>query len=288
MKMDIEAIQPERILLAGDSHGSMDFARFLNRTAANHGCSAIFYLGDFGYIWTDNFGEGPDKSKIELLARKAFDANIDVFFIDGNHENFDLFKTLGIDTSADSAYTVLPNLHYVPRGMVWNWRGTNFQAMGGAPSIDVMARTKGYSWWKEEDITEEDIDRAISNADGVDIHYLLSHDSPNNPFVEATFPTDHLTRRIDNYVDERLELGDYLDRSRDRLDRLVHTTRPQNVIHGHYHVYYRSQINYGDGTGANVCGLNHGGLQWESYAILDLNTGKVEYPSNERIPWGNL
>src|ERR1700752_1883899 len=123
------AFQPRQLLMAGDTHGSLDQIKYLAGIAHDNGCDAIIVLGDFqladsGYpeSLTD---EWPEAEKI--LAS----ANLPLFFTDGNHEDYDYLKSVDA-FGADHMTTLSPHIVYLPRGLIWEWNGFNFLAMGGA------------------------------------------------------------------------------------------------------------------------------------------------------------
>lgn len=109
--------------------------------------------------------------------------------------------------------------------------------MGGAFSIDRMYRTLNKTYWLEELITDEELEKALQ-YDKVDI--LISHDVTANVF--------------DMYLKHfllPLKQDSESNNNRKKLYEIYDKYKPEYIIHGHYHYNYEYEI---DGT--NVIGLS--------------------------------
>jgi predicted phosphodiesterase len=73
----------ERILVVGDAHGNSAFMEKQIRRAGDRGISTLLQLGDFG-VWP---GRGGD-TYLDAISAAAVLHDVDVRFIDGNHEDF--------------------------------------------------------------------------------------------------------------------------------------------------------------------------------------------------------
>ncbi|MFZ1382538.1 MAG: metallophosphoesterase family protein [Scrofimicrobium sp.] len=173
-------------------------------------------------------------------------------FIDGNHEDFGELKKL--PNNSEGLGQVSDNVFYIPRGTVWQWRGTRFAGLGGAVSIDRQTRTPGRSWFPEEAITASDVANA-KQAGTVDV--LFTHDAPLPPVPKRSFgPT------IDADCDQSIAY----------VAEVVSALRPNLVIHGHYHLAY---VNGDEVPGTLIVGLDCDmGLARDNY--VDLIPGRPD------------
>lgn len=206
-----------KILLAGDTHADLFWWDHLIAAAKQFECELIFQLGDFGYF--ENIPVY--REYLDELSVMLREADIDAYWLDGNHDNHPLLWKKH-KPKADGFATVRPRLRYAPRGHCWTWDGVKFLAVGGAYSIDRADRTLGKSWWAEELTTDEDVVKACSHG-FVDV--LLSHDAPMGVNIPNIIPDIALANE-----------------NRERLREVVVNTLPSVVAHGHYHRRYTDLI----------------------------------------------
>lgn len=211
-----------RALLVGDTHADNNFLMDALEAAQEAGCSHVVQLGDFGFIW--------DHLRTYEAINNAFaEADIQLIWIDGNHENFDLMLTLGIDPNATEPVRTHSHITYIPRGVVFDLGGRKCMGFGGAYSIDKYRRVPGSSWWSQETITDEQVQRVVDNPTQVDV--LFTHDVP------LLGPVLH------SYM---LQYGYKLDgdskANRQRLERVIEAVRPLRIFHGHMHIPYGDLI----------------------------------------------
>ena len=237
----------KRILLLGDTHGNTpEMLRALSY-AVQYGCDAVVQVGDFGY-WPRAGGQ----RFLEETSRMATNIAIPVFWVDGNHEDFqELHKLQGPRPS--NIVRIRDHVMWLPRGHSWEWEGVKFRAMGGAASIDRHRRTLGHSWFIEEMISDEDVEQA-KPAD-----IVISHDAPINPL--------ELTGR-GFIVDEDSEF------CRQQMRRVVSIAKPELLVHGHYHMHHDTDI-IREGGYTRVMGLSCDGNR-HNKALLTLEGGKWE------------
>ena len=74
-----------KVALIGDLHGNAVAGATLIRQAALDGCESVVQLGDFGY-WHGERG----RNFLSQINAEAERADMDVYFIDGNHEDHPL------------------------------------------------------------------------------------------------------------------------------------------------------------------------------------------------------
>lgn len=233
-----------KILVAGDTHGSLDHLSYLCATAVDAGAGLIVQVGDFGYVWS-----------LDALRRAdmILEAHgIQLWWLDGNHENFDLLEA-GFGASPDDPISTAMSdrIVYLPRGYRFTVDGVRCMAFGGAVSIDRQWRKPGVSWWPQETITEGQVRRAMEGGGVVDV--LFCHDSPNNP-------------RLDQFMLPGVGVSELRDSalSRSAIDAVVAHTKPRLVIHGHYHGRYTHVAGV-----AIVEGLSCNGTGPDSWIIID-------------------
>jgi predicted phosphodiesterase len=204
--------EAQRVLVAGDTHGNLPHFRSLIDVAKREGCQRIVQVGDFGY-W-------PHYAPFhEQVNRLAMEAGVTVYWLDGNHENFDALEE-AINTEAPSPQQMLAELWYLPRGCTWEWDGCRFMALGGAYSIDKDYRVEGQSWWPQELLTTPQVVRAMGRGP---VNVLFTHDAPEGvcPIISNVYKGDEISR------------GNRLG-----VSAVVHTLRPRLLVHGHYHHRY--------------------------------------------------
>lgn len=251
---------PKRLLLAGDIHGASSGGipqlAYLIRVACDTNCDAIVQIGDFGFFW-------PGQASWKMAERMLDQAGIPLYFIDGNHEDFGLLKSIGAFGS-DRMTAVTSHITYVPRGLIWKWNRKSIMAMGGGVSIDKESRIDGRSWWREETVTYADMDRAATNLEshGGRVDLLLTHDCPEG------------VEKLELFLDVNGAGGFKADEEsrahRRTLRMLVDGARPRMIVHGHYHWSYEDVLTIADGSAVSVFGLGCDGMSEGSWMVLEL------------------
>lgn len=208
-----------RTLILGDIHGTIEV---VDQALRAHPADLVIQVGDFGVIW------GLDHA--ERLA--ALDAILDhhnskLWWIDGNHENFPLLLAeYGADPNDLNPTGMTANVTYLPRGYVHTFpSGRRAMFFGGAPSVDQQDRIIGYSWWDEERITDDQVERALARRP---VHCMFTHEAPRLP--PLTF------RSISPTIQRQCNA------SRGAIHELVRALKPGTLWHGHYHHHYRTQV----------------------------------------------
>ena len=206
-----------RVLLTGDVHGNTGWMlKHVFPQARRQRCDLILQMGDFG-IWPDLDG----KRFLEVLDRTAEAKGIPIWFIDGNHEDFE--QLYGLPLDAEGRRPVRPHITHLPRGHRWSWAGRTLLACGGASSVDVMYRTPWRSWWPQEVITSAEVEACIAPG-RADV--LFSHDINLDVRLQGAFDHQDLPLQVRNAV--------YANRL--ALERIVYAVRPALQVHGHWHV----------------------------------------------------
>lgn len=241
------------LLIAGDIHGNPYHVTYLFQEALNAGVNGILQVGDMG-CW-EHYDMG---SYFALCSDLAVQNNLPLYWIDGNHENFDLlFRKYGPggpchEMTEEGFWRIRDGVYYIPRGTRWNWSGVELMGLGGAYSIDghprrleeeeilqayergqrtgkigrlgaMLANGDHVSWWPQEEITDADVDRALSSLEPVDV--LFTHDKPRN--ADPGWKRSILRPALAN---------------QDKIQRVVDTLKPRILMHGHLHHPYEQTI----------------------------------------------
>jgi len=223
-----------RIAFAGDWHANANWAVSAIGYARDHEADIILHLGDYGYDFRSKFRNDVEQALV--------DADMALWFIDGNHENFNwLYQQPTID---DGRRRISDHVWHLPRGYQWNWGGVQFMSVGGAYSVDRKWRVLHKSWWLEEVLTDEQIEAACA---GEKTDILISHDCPSGvhiPGVDDDGPSMWPPLEILRANEHRVQLR-----------KIVDAIKPSEIWHGHYHRRYDALADFGYGR-VEVHGLD--------------------------------
>jgi predicted phosphodiesterase len=233
-----------KVLLAGDTHGNLPHVSYVLHQALLADAPTVLQVGDFGY-WPHM---EPFHEKVDRLATKV---GITWMWLDGNHENFDALE-LAVDVDADVPQQMGESLFYLPRAATWDQAGARFMSLGGAHSIDKAYRLEGVSWWPQELITRTQVDRALDRGH-VDV--LLTHDAPEGlcPIVSDDYKGDDVSRG-----------------NRKAVSAVMEASRPQLLVHGHFHHRYSARA---DRT--QVEGLDRDDQGADSWLVIDTDDWRM-------------
>lgn len=223
----------QRIAFAGDWHANTQWAGKAIEYAQELDAQCILHLGDYGWDYLRWF-----VGSMQGLLHKA---GLPLYFIDGNHENFDKLRTFPLE--ADGTRKVSKNVHHLPRGHRFTWDGVRFLACGGGVSVDRHRRVEGRSWWPQEQLTEEQI--AVCTSRGA-TDVLLSHDCPAGVMIPNLIKTAQYFPAAAIAASEA---------HRGKVLEVAQATQPRLVMHGHYHERYTSRVDLGWGE-VKVIGLD--------------------------------
>lgn len=121
------------IFLTGDIHGDISRLSSKNFPEGNKLTKQdyVIVLGDFGCLWD---GGKEDAYKLKWLQSKSFTT----LFIDGNHENFELLKSLPEKQWAGGRVGVVnDSVLHLRRGEIYSICGKKIFTFGGAESHDI-------------------------------------------------------------------------------------------------------------------------------------------------------
>jgi hypothetical protein len=266
-------LDPKKIAVAGDWHGNTQWActqvERISEALGDEPNKLILHLGDFGFYpgkWGDSYRY--------LLTYYLSQHDITLWAIDGNHENHpwlrkqaQLLKEEDLDIPGllpnACLYPITTHIAWLSRGYRWQWHGREWLALGGAASVDKSWRLEqaygkaGMNWWPEEEISQEDTDRAL---EGGRANVMVTHDAPD--FVHYQLPNVWNPDDVDT-----------AEKHRQRLGRIVDTIKPSYLMHGHLHLSKQSTVTRHWGQ-LEVTALDCDGSRW-NWLILD--TEKMEW-----------
>lgn len=240
-----------KLFFAGDTHGNIKHWEYLIKMCKGYGLNEIYQLGDFGY-WEHEFN---GDRFLELLNQMLKDAGIMGYWIDGNHENFELLYEK-YHANDPKEHEIRSNIIHLGRGYSKVIDGKKFLFCGGADSIDKKLRTKFVSWWPQELITPAEKERVIANGNGVDV--LVTHEAPRGVIELDEFLGENNHLWFPESHNHRLLMRD-----------IVLAVKPKMIIHGHYHHFYRGRFPLDYFNYIPVVGLNCDGSGMDSWYIMD-------------------
>ena len=217
-----------KVFITGDFHGEarrMNDKRFRDIHQGTERIPLIC-LGDFGFLWYHKLNSQMKlysgginisyRKKVEDLERKLinlYNTNFDIFFVDGNHENFDIIDKLetvhkfGADMGV---YRFGPNdsmsVHHLRRGRVYDIYGKKCFVFGGAVSVDKDMRTPGISWWDRELPSFSEYNKAEDNLANVDfkVDYVFTHTCPTwcSNQMYGVYNSSYYPDPVANFLDQ--------------------------------------------------------------------------------------
>lgn len=247
-----------KILVVGDWHGNHPWAKKIIDVAHAEKIDKIIQVGDFG-VWPGKEG----KEYLLILSRFLVKKKTSLYFVPGNHEDFNQIDEWNetLPKNQDGHIEVEPNLFYAGKVNKWTWNNKVFASVGGAVSIDRKWRKLNESWWKQEQLTNEE-EREAKELGQVD--YLFTHDCP------SAHPYKSLKTDIDS------------DIHRQKMTRIAMELKPEIWFHGHMHQYKKYFFDYRTGY-SRVYGLDADSkasinprLNWHT-VVLDADTGEVNH-----------
>lgn len=245
-----------RALLVGDTHGNASWLERVLDVATSASVDRIIQLGDFGW-W-------PRQYTADAFVDIARAAPVPFWWIDGNHEDHDSLESAiaaAVGPTHDGVIGLGGNLSYVRRGTRVLWDGVTVLFCGGAHSIDRNIRIDGVSWFDAEHVSDDDV--SICSA-GRHSDVFLCHDAPAGWRI-PDLPSDRGLPWV-----WQVELP-ACEAHRRQVGRIFDAVTPALVVHGHYHVAYRRQLEAGWGP-VDIVGLSADGSTG-NLAVLDCHEG---------------
>lgn len=158
-----------KIGITGDTHGDVNLEKFNRAKKLRY--SHVLVCGDFGYIFGGTNSEEQRLDRINELGLK-------IFFVDGNHENFDIMDQYPVsEWNGGKVQYIRPNIIHLMRGEIYDFFGNKVFCLGGAASTDKEWRMEDYDWWKEELPNHRERQYALENLErhGNEVDIVITH-----------------------------------------------------------------------------------------------------------------
>lgn len=202
--------------LKGDIHGNLfEIIDFINRFNLGKNDNIII-LGDCGIAWRKDKKDLAQNIKLWNECGNG----VKLYFIDGNHENFNILNSLPIENNMGK---IADNIYHLRRGQVYEFENKKILVCGGADSIDKYRRIENFTWWKEEAISQETIDDIPAGH----YDYVLTHCCPRSVFEKNKIYLSTLQFLDENKINHNSE---------DMLEQLKNKITFDHWFFGHYHI----------------------------------------------------
>lgn len=187
------------LFVCGDIHGKQKrLEELVLRLRACPGKKTLLVCGDFGFTFTDG--------ELTTFRRDmaGLEGELEILFVDGNHENFDVLASLPVEEYHGALTQVLaPNVRRLLRGEIVELEGKAILGLGGARSTDRDWReehrlaTGQRLWWPEELPGPGDMENAFRSlsARRWQVDYILTHAAPAGVLDEVGLPPAHPAER---------------------------------------------------------------------------------------------
>jgi len=265
-----------KILIMGDPHGNTRSIAPKITMARVLGIQKVLVCGDFG-LWTHKFA---GVQYLDEIQRMAEDAQLTVYAIGGNHENWDHWEWAVDNMPTSHGWAMIRSrVAIAPKVHTWRWNGKKFAAAGGGVSVDrdwfrLPMENGTYRdeygnlhpasgprtlYWPNETLTDADVEKISNHGFGTD--YLITHDCSNyTPWKE------------------RLKDDPDSEDHRRKIDKVIRATQPNLHFHGHMHEQYDwvNTMSHGYEYETQTYGFEND-LHGYSWGILDTDTDKFTW-----------
>jgi predicted phosphodiesterase len=215
------------MLLIGDIHGKWtEYAKLLDVYRPDRSVQ----LGDFGW----GFDPSPTQDQIDQLHYAMDNFGGDNRYIRGNHDN--------PAACLDHKYCIDDATYDEDTGIFY---------LGGASSIDREWRTPGKNWWPDEELSIDQLFKAVDTYEAAKPRVVLTHECPEDV-------VGHLMLHYRN---------EYSSRTRQALDSMWALHQPEIWVFGHWHIHVDQTI----GNTRFMC------LEELQVAQLDLDTLEINH-----------
>jgi hypothetical protein len=229
-----------QIAILGDVHSDWTSLDIVLKDVFEKGITTIIQVGDFGYNWPNTDPWKPNVNRHHNVmdwsdgGTGEFDPNIKMFWLDGNHENFDAL-------AEDGGEWAHPYWEYCPRGTIKSFPHIlgqdGIMLFGGATSVDKSDRTPHVTWWPQENITYMQVVKAQQAAEGRRIKAMFTHEHPECiEYYKYAKGNTRFHEQAKNEVSKSDRLA---------LQALKDTINPEFWFFGHHHRFHHGVV---DGT----------------------------------------
>ena len=225
------------MFVTGDMHRDIDISKLADISNLTCKTSTVLIAGDFGGVWNQGFLDENGAFKIapldELFINSLARFPFKIIACLGNHENYDVINRLPrTDAYGGKIIRLSDNVELLDRGYVYQIEGKKILSIGGAMSMDRLCRKEHITFWQDEVIQKEDINRARKELSKHDfkVDYVLTHTAPLSVLKE-------ILSSLDNTSSLRLKLEFAIenDPSVLLLDELLKEFTFKQWYFGHFH-----------------------------------------------------
>lgn len=195
------------IYITGDTHREFYRLHDIEKNKNN----MLIILGDVGINY---YLDERDKKLKEQLNSY----NIKLFCVQGNHEerpeNISVYKEIDMFGGKVFVEEEYPNLILAKNGELYDIDNKKVLVIGGAYSVDKNYRiTYGHPWFKDEQLSKEEMDNILKKYKGQHIDIVLSHTcplkyEPTEVFMEGIDQSD-VDKSMEKFLDKVEETIDY-------------------------------------------------------------------------------
>ena len=195
------------IYITGDTHREFYRLHDIEKNKNN----MLIILGDTGINY---YLDERDK----MLKEQLNSYNIKLFCVQGNHEerpeNISTYKEVDMFGGKVFIEEEYPNLIFAKNGELYDIDNKKVLVIGGAYSVDKNYRIiYGYPWFKDEQLSKEEMDNILNKYRGQHIDIVLSHTCPLKYEPTEVFIKDidqyHVDKSMENFLDKIEQSIDY-------------------------------------------------------------------------------
>ena len=217
------------VFFTGDIHGNdRNITRFVNRVNPKI-TDTIVLLGDVGANYFGNHKDIRLKDHLNGLG-------VHLLCIHGNHEmrptNVPGYHEIEWNGGTVWIQPEFPNLLFAKDGEIYEIEGLRYLVIGGAYSVDKYYRQLlGYSWWSDEQPSDEIKARVEEQIKSKDFDIILSHTCPFKYEPVEMFISGVDQSKVDDSTER------WLDTIEDSIDYLAwfcghwHTNKRIDKVH---------------------------------------------------------
>ena len=204
------------IYITGDTHREFYRLHDIEKNKNN----MLIILGDVGINYYLD-------ERDEILKERLNSYNIKLFCVLGNHDerpqNKSTYKEVDMFDGSVFIEEEYPNLIFAKNGELYDIDNKKVLVIGGAYSVDKNYRIiYGNPWFKDEQLSKEEMDNILNKYRGQHIDIVLSHTCPLK-----YEPTEVFIKDIDQY---------HVDKSMEKfLDKIEQSIDYDKWYCGHYH-----------------------------------------------------
>lgn len=247
MQINNTELKFNRVFVTGDTHGEFDWLADWcehNNTTTN---DALIILGDAGILY---YGEKSSREK--ALKSALAKMPITLLCVRGNHEdrpqNRKNMKYIDLESDPVVPNRLyyeeeMPNVFYFHDGGEYSINGRRYLVIGGAYSVDgPYRRMRGWQWFKDEELTQEEFCNIADKADHWHYSYVLTHTCPYSWMPTDLFlsgidqstvsnHTEHWLETISNIISYDHWLFGHFHETRHNMDGIGSAYMIQNEIY---------------------------------------------------------